>query len=129
MTVMVINTANEVLTVISSIPRDDDGPVFRQPWEAQAFAMTLRLYQKGLFTWPEWADTLTAEIKNAQEAGDPDTGETYYHHWLVALERIVTEKGVTDRDTLSRHKDAWSSAADRTPHGAPILLESGDFEG
>ena len=77
--------------------------MFREPWEAQAFAMTLALHERGLFTWPEWAATLGDEIKRAQAAGDPDTGETYYRHWLNALERIVAEKGVTDAETLARY--------------------------
>jgi nitrile hydratase accessory protein len=121
--------ARQALDALAGIPRDDEGPVFRAPWEAQAFAMTLRLYQQGLFTWPEWADTLTAEIKRAQAAGDPDTGDTYYQHWLAALERIVSEKGVTDDATLGRYQDAWRRAADRTPHGESILLDRGDIEG
>ena len=81
---------------VPSIPCDAEGPVFREPWEAQAFALTLSLYDRGLFIWPEWAAILGDEIKKAQAAGDPDTGETYYRHWLAALERIVAEKGVTD---------------------------------
>ena len=120
--------ARQALDAVAGVPRDDEGPVFREPWEAQAFAMTLRLYQQGLFTWPEWADTLTAEIKRAQAAGDPDTGDTYYQHWLAALERIVSEKGVTDDATLGRYQDAWRRAADRTPHGESILLDRGDIE-
>jgi len=121
--------ARQALDAVSGIPRDDEGPMFRAPWEAQAFAMTLRLYQQGLFTWPEWAATLTAEIKRAQAAGDPDTGDTYYQHWLAALERIVSEKGVTDDATLGRYQDAWRRAADRTPHGESILLDPADIEG
>jgi len=109
------------------IPRDDDGPVFREPWEAQAFAMTLALHERGLFTWPEWSAALAEEIKRAQAAGDPDTGETYYHHWLAALERLIAEKGVADRATLVRYRDAWDHAADRTPHGQPIELKPEDF--
>ena len=89
--------------------------------------MTLSLHERGLFTWPEWAATLSAEIKRAQASGDPDTGETYYHHWLNALERLVAEKQVTDRATLKRYHDAWDPAADRTPHGTPIVLEPGGF--
>jgi len=112
---------------VPSIPRDDGGPVFREPWQAQAFAMTLALHEGGLFTWPEWAAMLATEIKRAQAAGDPDTGETYYHHWLAALERIVAEKGVTDPGTLKRYHDAWDHAADRTPHGTPIELRPEDF--
>jgi nitrile hydratase accessory protein len=112
---------------IPGVPRDADGPVFREPWEAQAFAMTLALYERGLFTWPEWAATLADEIKKAQAGGDPDTGETYYQHWLNALERMVAHKGVTDPATLKRYHDAWDHASDRTPHGQPIELRKSDF--
>lgn len=113
---------------VPGIPLDAEGPVFRAPWEAQAFAMTLALHARGLFTWPEWTATLAAEIKRAQAAGDLDTGETYYRHWLAALERIVAEKGVTDAQTLARYYDAWDHAADRTPHGTPIELRPNDFK-
>ena len=112
---------------VPSIPRDADGPVFREPWEAQAFALTLSLYDRGLFVWPEWAAILGDEIRKAQAAGDPDTGETYYRHWLAALERIVAEKGVATADTMHRYRDAWDHAADRTPHGDPIELKPEDF--
>ena len=101
--------------------------MFRAPWEAQAFAMALALHQRGLFTWSEWAATLGEEIKRAQAAGDPDTGETYYRHWLAALERMVADKGVADTSTLARTRDAWDHAADRTPHGQPIELMPKDF--
>jgi nitrile hydratase accessory protein len=77
--------------VVPGIPCDDDGPVFREPWEAQAFAMALALHERGLFTWNEWADALAREIKRAQASGDPDTGETYYRHWLATLERLIAE--------------------------------------
>jgi nitrile hydratase accessory protein len=119
--------ARHATRAIPSIPCDAEGPVFREPWEAQAFAITLSLYDRGLFTWPEWAAILGEEIKRAQAAGDPDTGETYYLHWLAALERIVAEKGVTSAQTLKRYYDAWDHAADRTPHGTPIELTADDF--
>ena len=112
---------------VPSIPRDAEGPVFREPWEAQAFAMTLALHERGLFSWPEWAATLGEEIKRAQAAGDPDTGETYYRHWLNALERIVAAKGLADVTMLARYRHAWHHAADRTPHGTPIELRPDDF--
>ena len=112
---------------LPSIPRDEDGPVFREPWEAQAFAMTLALYERGLFTWAEWATALSVEIKRAQAAGDPDTGETYYLHWLAALERLVAEKDVASTETLHRTRDAWEHACERTPHGKPIVLREEDF--
>jgi nitrile hydratase accessory protein len=113
---------------LPSLPRDAEGPVFREPWEAQAFSMALALHQRGLFTWPEWAATLADEIKRAQAAGDPDTGETYYRHWLASLERLVAEKGIANIDTLACYRDAWERAADRTPHGKPITLSPEDFE-
>ena len=119
--------ARRATDAVPSIPRDAEGPVFREPWEAQAFAMALALYDRGLFSWPEWAATLADEIKRAQASGDPDTGETYYRHWLAALERVVAAKGVATSDTLHRYRDAWDHAADRTPHGRPIELKPEDF--
>jgi len=119
--------ARHVAQRLSSIPHDNDGPVFREPWEAQAFAMTLALHERGLFTWSEWATALGAEIKRAQAAGDPDSGETYYLHWLSALEKLVADKGVTTTETLHRYRDAWEHACDRTPHGQPIELRKEDF--
>ncbi len=112
---------------LPSLPRDPGGPVFREPWEAQAFAMTVALHRRGLFSWPEWAASLAAEISRARAAGDPDTGDTYYHHWLAALEHLVTEKSIADRAGLKRYRDAWDHAADRTPHGTPIELRADDF--
>ena len=112
---------------VPGIPHDNDGPVFREPWEAQAFAMTLALHQRGLFTWNEWAAALAAQIKRAQGEGDLDTGETYYLHWLAALEKLVAENNVATQDTLHRYRDAWDHACDRTPHGKPIVLTAIDF--
>ena len=119
--------ARRAADAVPSIPRDAEGLVFREPWEAQAFAMALALHERGLFTWPEWAATLAGEIKRAQAAGDPDTGETYYRHWLNALESVVAAKGVTDAQTLARYRNAWDHAAERTPHGTPIELKPEDF--
>jgi nitrile hydratase accessory protein len=108
-------------------PRDDGSPVFREPWEAQAFAMTLLLHQRGLFSWSEWAAALAAQIQEAQAAGDADRGDTYYHHWLAALEALVAVKGASSPEELSSYRRAWAHAADRTPHGQPIDLERTDF--
>jgi nitrile hydratase accessory protein len=112
---------------IPGLPRDADGPVFKAPWEAQAFAMAVALHARGLFAWPEWAAVLAEEIKRAQAKGDPDTGATYYRHWLAALERIVAEKGAVDSISLARYRTAWHRAAQRTPHGSPIALAAEDF--
>jgi nitrile hydratase accessory protein len=122
-----MDAAARASSAVPGIPRDGDGPVFRAPWEAQAFAMALTLHERGLFTWPEWAATLADQIRRAQAAGDPDTGETYYQHWLATLERLVAEKGVATTDTLHRYREAWDHAADRTPHGQPIELRPEDF--
>jgi nitrile hydratase accessory protein len=110
------------------IPRDEGGPVFGEPWEAQAFALAVALNARGLFTWTEWAAALGEEIKRAQTAGDPDLGNTYYRHWLAALERLVAHKGLTSAAMLARTRDAWDRAADRTPHGSPIELREEDFQ-
>src|ERR1700739_3936860 len=99
-----------------NIPRDENGPVFREPWQAEAFALAVSLKERGLFTWTEWAKTLGDEIKKAQAAGDPDTGETYYQHWLATLERILGEKSGVDTAM-------WA----RTPHAPPIELQPEDF--
>ena len=119
--------AREAAGAVPGSPRDAKGPVFREPWEAQAFAMALALHARGLFTWTEWAAALADEIARAQAAGDPDTGETYYRHWLATLERLIAAKGVASVNTLHRYRDAWDHAADRTPHGAPIVLRPEDF--
>ena len=119
--------AGRVAKSVPGVPRDDEGPVFRAPWEAQAFAMALSLHERGLFTWTEWAAALAEEIKRAQAKGDPDTGETYYRHWLATLEGLIAAKGVASSETQHRYRDAWDHAADRTPHGLPIELRSEDF--
>jgi nitrile hydratase accessory protein len=129
MTALDPDAAAHAAAAVPGIPRDADGPVFHEPWEAQAFAMALALHARGLFTWPEWAASLADEIKRAQGLGDPDTGETYYLHWLATLERLIAAKGVATRDTLHRYRDAWDHAADRTPHGQPIELKPEDFDG
>ena len=110
-----------------SLTRDESGPVFRETWEAQAFALALALHQRGVFSWPEWTAALAKEIRRAQAAGDPDTGESYYHHWLATLEAVVVAKGLTTLAALARYRDAWEAAADRTPHGKPIELLPDDF--
>jgi nitrile hydratase accessory protein len=124
---MMHGAGQQATRALPDIPRDAEGPVFREPWEAQAFAMALALHERGVFTWVEWADALASEIKRAQAAGDPDTGETYYRHWLATLEGLVARKGVASSDALHRYRDAWDRAADRTPHGTPIELKPEDF--
>ncbi|MCW5634308.1 MAG: nitrile hydratase accessory protein [Rubrivivax sp.] len=112
---------------VPGLPAEGEEPVFREPWEAHAFAMTLSLHQAGLFTWLEWAAMLARCIGEAQAAGDADLGDTYYRHWLAALERIVAQKGGIAPGDLARTRDAWAQAAARTPHGKPIELRPADF--
>ena len=106
-----------------------DQSVFNEPWEAQAFAMTLALHERGFFTWGEWTQALGAAIKDAQAGGDPDTGKTYYLHWLRALEQLLAAKQLVGEDVRERHQQAWQRAARRTPHGSPIEVTARDLEG
>ena len=114
-------------TTLPGQPHDDDGPVFREPWEAQAFATTLLLHQRGLYSWGEWAQALARQIGAAQVQGDADLGDTYYRHWLAALETLIAAKGLSSSEELLRYQHAWDHAADRTPHGQPIELLDRDF--
>lgn len=107
---------------LPALPRDAEGAVFKAPWEAQAFAMAVKLHEAGYFTWTEWAERLAAEIRRAQERGDLDLGDTYSEHWLAALEKIVAEKGLVGADELARRKAEWEGAARVTPRGRPIEL-------
>jgi nitrile hydratase accessory protein len=101
------------------LPPGVDEPVFAEPWQAQAFAMTVSLHAAGLFSWSEWAAALSSELKG--EAAD---GHDYYEHWLAALEALVRQKGVADAATIEALTAAWHRAAEATPHGKPILLEN-----
>ena len=116
-------------TFLPGQPVCGEEPVFREPWEAQAFAMAVALHQRGLFTWPEWAAAMAEQIRRAQAAGDADRGDTYYRHWLAALEGLVAAKGASSAQELGRVRTAWKHAAERTPHGRPIELQAGDFAG
>jgi nitrile hydratase accessory protein len=109
---------------LPGLPRDEQGPVFKEPWEAKAFAMVLRLHECGLFTWPEWAAALSDEIAAASLRGDADFGDTYYQHWLRALETMVERKRAASADELAHYRHRWAEAAERTPHGAPIELKA-----
>jgi nitrile hydratase accessory protein len=121
------NASAELTAVLPDLPRDASGPVFREPWEAQAFAIAVSLREHGVFSAQEWAQALGAEIKRAQAGGDPDRGDTYYHHWLAALERLLAEKRLADENVLSRYRYGWKRAAARTPHGMPIELTADDM--
>jgi nitrile hydratase accessory protein len=111
-----------------SLPPGQSEPVFREPWQAHAFAMAVSLHAQGLFTWPEWAEALAAEIAAAKARGDADLGDTYYDHWLATLERLVAAKGASTAAELAHYQQAWDHAADRTPHGQPIELMPADFQ-
>ncbi|MEO5734208.1 MAG: nitrile hydratase accessory protein [Rubrivivax sp.] len=100
-------------------------PVFAEPWQAQAFAMAVHLHARGLFSWPEWAQALAQTIAGAAQP-DPD-GSAYYRHWLATLERLVAEKGAATAGELATCAAAWDHAADRTPHGDPIVLRTTDY--
>jgi len=104
------------------LPRDADGPVFAEPWQAQAFALAVKLSEQGHFTWKEWSAALASELQSATDRGEPDDGSHYYEHWLAALERLAQAKGLTNGEALAARKEAWAEAYRRTPHGKPVVL-------
>jgi len=116
------DSQSERLAALPSLPRDAGGPVFAEPWQAQAFALAVKLSQEGYFTWKEWAAALADEIKSAADRGEPDDGSHYYENWLAALERLVTAKGLSDAASLLARKGAWADAYRHTPHGKPVAL-------
>ena len=107
---------------LPALPSDGGGPVFRAPWEAQAFALTLALHERGEFSWTEWSGALSEAIAEAGRNGEADTGEHYYRHWLRALEHIAARKGLVSESLLRQRRHEWEAAARRTPHGQPIQL-------
>jgi nitrile hydratase accessory protein len=109
---------------LPALPRDREGPLFNEPWEAQAFALAVRLSEAGYFTWSEWGAVLSQEIKAAQARGDPDQGQTYYHHWLNALERLCADKGLVGREDMRRRTEEWRRAYRQTPHGQAVELSA-----
>jgi nitrile hydratase accessory protein len=112
------------LVAVPQLPRDAEELVFAEPWQAQAFALAVKLSEQGHFTWKEWAATLAEELKSAADQGNPDDGSHYYEHWLAALERLVTAKGLSDLTALLARKEAWADAYRHTPHGKPVELVS-----
>ena len=112
----------ENLAALQRLSRDADDPVFAEPWQAQAFALAVKLSEEGHFAWKEWAAALTDELSAAASCGEPDDGSRYYHHLLAALERLVTAKGLADSADLVARKEAWAEAYRRTPHGKPVEL-------
>jgi nitrile hydratase accessory protein len=115
---------SENLAALPELPRDEGGPVFAEPWQAQAFALAVKLSDQGHFTWKEWAAALAQELKSAADRGEPDDGSRYYEHWLAALEHLVTAKRLSDPAAMLARKEAWANAYRHTPHGKPIELIS-----
>ncbi len=116
------SSGGERLAALPPLPRDAEGPVFEAPWQAQAFALAVKLSELGYFSWTTWAATLAEEIARADARGDPDDGSAYYHHWVAALERLVADHDLIDLAALTERKDAWAEAYRRTPHGQPVEL-------
>ena len=119
---------SQSLAALPQLPRDAGGPVFAEPWQAQAFALAVKLSEQGHFTWKEWAAALAAELKAAADRGEPDDGSHYYDHWLAALERLLTARGLTDPASLLNRKEAWADAYRHTPHGKPVELRAPSAE-
>ena len=116
---------SRVLDATPGLPKDRDGPVFAEPWQAQAFALTVQLHEAGHFSWSEWVATLSREIAKggSADAGAPET--VYYLHWLAALEKLVAEKGLASAAALAKRKAEWHEAYVATAHGQPVVLGAG----
>jgi nitrile hydratase accessory protein len=119
------DSATDRFAALPRLPRDEGGPVFAEPWQAQAFALAVRLSEQGYFTWKEWAAALAEELKAAADRGEPDDGSHYYQHWLATLERLVADKGLTDPAAMRERKETWAEAYRNTPHGKPVELSAG----
>ena len=117
-----LQATTEQLDALPRLPRDPGGPVFAEPWQAQAFALALELSAKGYFTWKEWTAALADEVRRATQRGESDDGSRYYEFWLAALERLTTEKSLTGYEEMLARKEAWTDAYRRTPHGKPVEL-------
>jgi nitrile hydratase accessory protein len=120
-----VTADSDRLSALPPLPRDEGGPVFAEPWQAQAFALAVRLSEQGYFTWKEWAATLADELKAAADRGEPDDGSRYYEHWLAALERLVTSKRLANSAEMLQRKEDWADAYRHTPHGRPVELRRG----
>jgi nitrile hydratase accessory protein len=114
----------ESLAVLPRLPRDAGGPVFAEPWQAEAFALAVRLSAQGCFSWKEWAAALADELAAAPQHSEADDGSLYYQCWLTALERLVVAKGLADPASLLAQKEAWAEAYRTTPHGLPVELRN-----
>ena len=112
------------LAALPDLPRNEEGPVFAEPWQAGAFALAVTLSRQGHFSWTEWAAALAEELKASAARGEPDDGSHYYHCWLSTLERLVVSKGLSQSGELLSCKEAWAEAYRRTPHGKPVELEN-----
>lgn len=117
---------NASVPPLESIPRDLEGPVFQEPWEAQAFALVVQLHQRGLFTWQEWADALSAQIRAVRERGQTDSGTDYYRHWLAALEQLLSDKDVASARQLELRREQvlanWPSGHDHVAKREPVAV-------
>ncbi|WP_137137135.1 nitrile hydratase accessory protein [Rhizobium sp. FKY42] len=116
-----------ILTQSEGLPRSLEGdPVFAEPWQAQAFAMTVHLHEKGLFTWPEWAKCLSREVHRPDRSSD---GRDYFDAWVAALCHLLADKGVATPETLLALQRSWQRAAEATPHGMSIDLANDPIRG
>jgi len=110
------------LAALPPLPRDEDGPVFDDPRQAQSFALAVKLSEQGHFSWKTSARTVADELAAVEARGEPDDGSRYYHHWVAALERLVVGRGLSGACALEERKEAWADAYRHTPHGQPVKL-------
>jgi nitrile hydratase accessory protein len=89
---------------------------FDAPWQAQIFSLVVSLQEKKIITLTEWTATVSEELKQACAGND-----AYYEAWTRALERLLIEKEIAAPLQLTQLRMAWRLAAEKTPHGSPII--------
>lgn len=103
----------------------DEGPAFSEPWQAEAFALTMQLSRMGHFTWADWVSAFSAEIEASPQTADEDINTAYYRQWAQALEKIVAARGLMSNDEVADYQEHWRRSYFHTEHGKPIEFRKG----
>ena len=109
------------------IPRDGEGPVFHEPWQARVFAVIVKLCHDGRYDWSVFQQRLIHEVGGADAARDDITG--YYEHWLAAAEKLLVAENLVSVGELAERK---AHVAAHRPHPTtavpnPVAIDGAKF--